>query len=48
MDLAKNVLSKFVLPILFNDLLISFAIVGKGEIHTRLMKLCEFIVSLIR
>ncbi len=45
---AKNVLSKFVLPILINDLFISFAFVCKGEIHTRLMKLCEIIVSLIR
>jgi hypothetical protein len=48
MDFAKNVLSKFALPILINDLLISFAFVCMGEIHTRLMKLCEFLVSLIR
>jgi hypothetical protein len=48
MDFVKNVLSKLALPILINDLFISFAFVCMGEIHTRLMKLCEFIVSLIR
>jgi hypothetical protein len=48
MNFVKNVLSKLAFPILFNDLFISFAFVCKGEIHTGLMKLCEFIVSLIR
>ncbi len=48
MDFPKMYYRNFALPILINDLFISFAFVCMGEIHTRLMKLCEFIVSLIR
>jgi hypothetical protein len=44
---CKSILSKLVLPILFNDLLF-IRLLCKGEIHNGFMTLFEFLVSLIR